>query len=79
MTTTNGTQKMVKVRLLNDGGYDNAKCDFPIVVSGVINSFGNASITSKELEKSAFNKGTFSADWPGYSFLIGTECEIIDE
>jgi hypothetical protein len=68
-------QKLIKIRLLNHGGYGD-KLDFPIEVDGFSYSGGGGlmCIYGKELSLVGFTGVLPESD---YAFMLGTECEIV--
>ncbi len=65
----------VQVRLLNDGGYDDAEnVKFPVVVEGFISGH-LICVRSDELIRVGFGD-TFN-DLPQWLFRNGSECEVV--
>lgn len=72
---------MLKVRLLNDGGYgDMENVKFPVIVDGADYHGVGCNVLGANLVKvGASNEhDVWDIDYE-YLFLYGTECEVIDE
>lgn len=74
--------ELVKVRLLNDGDYSEgfpAGYEFPVVAIAEIDN-GFAYVSSAELYNIGAIQGMFAdEDDPVWPFIVGTECEIIND
>lgn len=72
---------MLKVKLLNDGGYgDMENVKFPVIVEGEDFEGQGCDILGSELIRvGAIAKCRWNPDFFKYYFFYGDECEVIDE
>lgn len=70
---------MLKVRLLNDGGYaDMENVKFPVIAYGHVYDDDFCVVFGNELVKAAWREKACVANFR-YFFEHGTECEVINE
>ena len=71
---------MLKVKLLNDGGYSNmGNVKFPVIVEGEdYNGQGCDMLGSELVRVGASADDGWDLNWK-YHFYYGSECEVIDE
>lgn len=76
---------MLKVRLLNDGGYgDMENVKFPVIVEGMYLENDLYGVSGSELLRVGAFKFNQEGDelWDPdyrYNFKIGTECEVVED
>jgi len=71
--------ELVKVRLLNNGGFGTKKgAKFPVVVNGEKKCGGKGVVILHKEIKHLISAGGVDDDY-GWNFFIGLECEIIND